>query len=58
MMYIPNLSAAKNYSGIYHVMQIPINKFQDSVANKTVSYPVLVIPSSGQPKTETFSALL
>lgn len=57
-MYIPQLAAAKSYSGIYHVMQTPINKFQDSVTNKTVSYPVLAIPSSGHPKMHTFPALL
>lgn len=39
-------------------MQTPINKFQDSVTNKTVSYPVLAIPSSGHPKVHTFPALL
>lgn len=54
-MYIPQLGAAKSYSGIHHVMQTPINKFQ---ANKTLSYPVLAIPSLDHPKMQTFSALL
>lgn len=56
-MYIHQLGAAKSYSGIYHVMQTPINKFQDSVTNKIVSYPVWAIPSSGHPKMQTFTAL-
>lgn len=56
-MYILHLGAAKSYSGIHHVMQTPI-KHQDIRANKTVSYPILAIPSSGHPKMQTFSALL
>lgn len=56
-MYIPQLGAAKSYSGIHHVMQTPINKFQDSITNKAVSYPVLAIPSSGHPKMQIFPAL-